>query len=169
MLHTRCLLLLQHFLMLKNKLPLKYKHFFSWMFKCPDTIKWHFRIGAAVVLFISPAAVQNWVALPEQFAVTWSLVTFSACTHSSSARLWICHSTAEISAVIFWSKEMYSNEQFSSGWTSSVTVAVSLLWTPVKGTLKALQPPPRGAQDVLAYSRKDSTGQAFAAIWKLLL
>lgn len=31
-----------------------------------------------------------------------------------------------------------------------VTVAVSLLWTPVKGTLKPLQPPPSGAWDVLA-------------------
>lgn len=73
-----------------------------------------------------------WLSLPHSFL-----------THSLSAGLWICHSRAEISAVIFWSKELYSNEQFSSGWTSRVTVAVSLLWTPVKGTLKRLQPTPK--------------------------
>lgn len=85
------------------------------------------RAGSGFV--ISPAAVQGRVALPEQFAIIWSLVTFSACTQSLSAGLWICHSTAEVSAVIFWSKEMYSNEQFSSGWTSRVTVALSPLNT----------------------------------------
>lgn len=70
----------------------------------------------------------------------WSPVTFSACTYSLSARLWICHSTAEISAVILWSEEIYSTEQFPSDWTSRVTIAVSLLWTPVKGTLTSAAP-----------------------------
>lgn len=60
----------------------------------------------ALVLFISPAVVQDWIVLPEQFAIIWSLVTFSACTYSLSAGLWICHSTAEISAVIFWSRDV---------------------------------------------------------------
>lgn len=38
----------------------------------------------ALLLFISPAAVQDWLALPEQFAVIWSLVTFSASQLSHS-------------------------------------------------------------------------------------
>lgn len=50
----------------------------------------------------------------------------------------------------------------------AVTVSVSSE-LPVKGTLKPLQPPLSEAWDLLAYSRKDSTGWAFAAIWKLLL
>lgn len=58
-----------------------------------------------------------------------------------TAVLWICQNTVEIFGLFMVTKEIYSNEKPPRNWTSTVPVAVFLLWTQVKGTLKPPQHP----------------------------
>lgn len=74
----------------------------------------------------------------QQFRAAGKFI--SACTSILSVICWIYHSR-DLCYHFLVTKEVYSNRQVPGDWTTGVTVAVFLVWTQVKGTLKPPQCP----------------------------